>query len=313
MPDLEVRLFGGLEVRRAGELLPPFSTRCAQRLFAYLVLNAHRPIDRNVVCGSVWPDRPDRKARKALRTALWRVRALLEPEDEDAGTLFHVEGRLIGFPGTGSVWVDTEVFESRMQRLPPPGRGPLDEDQVRQLSDAVALYRGDLLEGMYDDWCISERERLRLAHLRALERLIRHHERRGEWPAVLTQAQAVLRLDPLREHVHRTVMRSHWAMGNRPSALRQYHRCVRILREELQIDPMKETRTLFERIRNGARLAAPADPRGNGGPPPLGAVPSGEREVEADDLDSVVMTLHAVTRWLERRKGELWNGDAESA
>lgn len=311
MDDLEIRLFGGLEIRRAGRLLPSLPSRYSRNLLAYLVLNPHRRIERDVLCGQIWGDRTDRQARKVLRTALWQIRSVLEPEEEDEGTVVHTEGDRIGIPGTGSVWIDTDVFEECIRAVPGPEDGSLGESHAERLSRAVTLYRGDLLEGTYDDWCLAERERLRLAYLRALERLVRFHEEREQWLTGVARAQQILRLDPLREHIHRKIMIYHWAMGDRPSALRQYERCVKILREELDIEPMDETRELFERIRSGSRPVLPLDPAMSDAPGLVGESRPGEGAPVGGDVDSVLATLHAVARWLERKRGTLGDGEGE--
>jgi DNA-binding SARP family transcriptional activator len=45
-------------------------------------------------------------------------------------------------------------------------------------------------------------------------------------------------------------------MGDRPSAVRQYQECALVLRDQLAIEPMEETRALYERIRGtGGRTA----------------------------------------------------------
>ena len=41
---------------------------------------------------------------------------------------------------------------------------PLKSEQVAELEAAVKLYTGDLLEGLYTDWCLLERERFRLLY-----------------------------------------------------------------------------------------------------------------------------------------------------
>jgi len=79
----------------------------------------------------------------------------------------------------------------------------------------------------------------------------------------IARANHVLRHDPLREHVHRQLMRCHYAMGNRPAAIRQFQRCVEILDRELDVPPMAETRVLFNRILEGRWQ----DPCGSGARP----------------------------------------------
>ena len=43
-----------------------------------------------------------------------------------------------------------------------------------------------------------------------------------------------------------------YRMGSRPLALRQYARCEEILRSEMDLEPMSETRELRDRIRDGS-------------------------------------------------------------
>jgi LuxR family maltose regulon positive regulatory protein len=113
------------------------------------------------------------------------------------------------------------------------------------------MYRGDFIEGYDYDWCIPERERLRLAYLAALERLMEVHVRRGELHLAIALGEQILQNDPLREHVHRQLMICHCLQGNRPLAVRQYRRCEKVLDKELGIAPMDATHQLFRDIEAG--------------------------------------------------------------
>lgn len=254
MDSLRIRLFGGLEISRGAHALPTITTRNARSLFAYLVLHRGRPMHRDVLCGLLWGEQTDAEARKALRTALWRIRSVLEPDADSRGVYLRVDGPQISFPDEAPAWVDVAAFDAALSttRLLPAGVLPEGEaDGIRQ---AVALYRGDLLDGFYEDWCCVHRERLRLSYLTALERLLAHHRDRGEWLAAVSAARAILRLDPLREHVHRVLMVCHLSMGDRPSALRQFEACARVMRDELGIEPLDETRALYRSIRDHGTL-----------------------------------------------------------
>jgi DNA-binding SARP family transcriptional activator/DNA-binding NarL/FixJ family response regulator len=246
--DLGIRLLGTLGVQRGSVALPSFPTQRSAALFAYLVVNRDRLIHRDVLCGKFWGDRSDAQARKSLRTTLWRIRSVIEADPADRGTLLRVEGDHVGFVAHPRVWADVWELEEYV-RMCEENAGDLDDATARTLGHVAELYRGDFMEGHYDDWCSQPRERFRTGFLSALERLVRHHGENGAWREAIACAQQVLRHDPLREHVHRALMVSHHAMGDRPSALRQYHRCAQVLRTELAIEPMEETRLLYESIR----------------------------------------------------------------
>lgn len=247
--ELRIRLFGELEVRLGERLIPALPTVNATGLLAYLVLHRERAVHRDVVCGALWGERAQKVARKTLRTALWRVNgALGEIARGCGGKLITVQGGQVRF--SAPAWVDVDEFRRCLAKDALRSR-PLDRDGASGLVRAVALYRADLLEGLYADWCVHIRERLRLDYLQSLEQLVEFHEDRAQWMEAVYWGTRLLLHDPLRENVHRALMLCHLARGDRPSALRQYQRCRRILREELGIGPMDETRSLHQRILEG--------------------------------------------------------------
>jgi len=248
MKELRIRTFGGPVLHRDNVRLPPFPTRKSESLFGYLLIHRDRRVHRDVLCGALWGDQTDAEARKALRTALWRIRSILEPEPADRGSVLMAQHDHVGLARSGNLWVDAWELEDCVRN----NRGvatPLDAQGAHRLEAAVRLYRGDFLEPHDDEWCYLHREQLKRTFLAAVEMLHKHCRARGDWVSAISWAHLLLRHDPLREDIHRGVMACHLAMGDRPSALRHYSTCVRVLRDEMDIAPMEETRQLHERIR----------------------------------------------------------------
>jgi DNA-binding SARP family transcriptional activator len=262
METLRIHLFGGLDLFRGPRALPEFATQRARGLFAFLAFHPGRPYAREVLMGHFWGDRPQRTARKCLRTDIWRVRQVVEKAG--GGSCLTVKADEVGFDADSDHWLDVREFEQRLAQVPESDE--LTPRMAALLSEAVELYRGDLLEGIYDDWCLFERERLRLRFLGALERLMAWHARHGAWMQASVIAQRLLSHDPLREHVHRDLMRFFAYTGDRPAALRQFATCERLLMRELELEPLEETAAVAEAIRAGT-LRAPGTPApAQGGP-----------------------------------------------
>lgn len=283
MQPLRIRMLGGLHVSRGEQPLGGFPTQKSRGLFAYLALNRGRSHSRGTLVGRFWGDSPESVARKNLRTDIWRIRAVLEPEGVAPGSCLFVCQDEVALSASADHWLDVHEFEARLDEA---GTGEADERVAGLLRAAVELYRGDLLEGVDDDWCIFERERLRLRYLSALERLMGHHQGRGEWTEVAAYGQRLLASDPFREHVHRAVIRCHLALGDRAAALRQFETCARLLRQELEAEPCAET------------LALAAEARGV---VPAPAAPS----VPAAAMDEVLTRLRAASQWLEEMREQV--------
>ena len=162
------------------------------------------------------------------------------------GTVPYGPVRCPGTKGSGQApcWVDIVAFKELEAR-----------DDAASLAAAVELYQGEFLEGLYlagctdfEIWLVGERERWRQRVARALETLVTHHSRRGEYQQSLRFAHRLLALEPWREEAHRQMMRLLAHSGRRGAALAQYETCRRVLAEELGVEPTEETKALCERI-----------------------------------------------------------------
>jgi tetratricopeptide (TPR) repeat protein len=156
------------------------------------------------------------------------------------------DGQTLGFNPLSDVWLDIAAFEEGCQRAEDLGPEPTDQ-RGAVLREAIALYRADLLVDCYADWALLERERLRLLYLRALSRLFELHRQRGEIDDAINAAQRLLAIDPLREEIHRDLVELHLHAGRPQVALAQYDACATVLRRELAVEPMPETRALLKR------------------------------------------------------------------
>jgi DNA-binding SARP family transcriptional activator len=249
---LRLTLIGRFALWRGSEELAVAAS--GQRLIALLALR-DRPVGRLHVAGILWPDYPTERSLAVLRTTLWRVNQSGEQVIAAAPALLGLD------PG---IQVDVQDLSAFARRLAETEDQPglVDLDSV-SLADLV----GDLLPDWYDDWLQDEREGLRQTRLHALESVARGLSAAGRHADAIQAALAVIRLEPLRESAHRTLIELHLAEGNRSEAWRQFQRCRRLLREELGVDPSDSMRLLVEHLSDRARPPAehrsgPAGPSG---------------------------------------------------
>jgi two-component SAPR family response regulator len=141
------------------------------------------------------------------------------------------------------VYCDVAEFESLVATGTPEALDP-----------ATRLYSGDFLDGFqideekFDQWVLAERDRLHRMALRAHAQLVEQLTRSGSLDEAIAIAQQSLRLDPLQESMHRTLMRLYLQSGDLLNALQQYDSCAKVLRRELDLEPDAETRALQHEI-----------------------------------------------------------------
>ena len=244
----DIKLLGTGQAFYDGKAITGFPGQQHCLLFYYLLLNRQIPHTREQVAAVFWGDSPSSLARKHLRNTLWRLSQAFRSVGASLDELIAIQEDYIAFAKTNTYRLDIDEFETASRLSLDHSSQELSPEQVSQLEIAADLYKGDLLEGVYEDWCLYERERLRLAFLNILIRLMEYHGRNGNYERGLQHGQRILLLDPTRERVHRQMMMIHWLAGDREAALLQYRSCCEILQTELGITPVQETQHLHETI-----------------------------------------------------------------
>jgi two-component SAPR family response regulator len=111
-------------------------------------------------------------------------------------------------------WLDVAVFEEKVNEFMAKPLQSMENAVVSKLEGTLKLYTGELLEGFYDDWALRERERLRSLYLKSLARLMNYSRREKDYEKGLACGKRILNLHPLREEVHREVIRLYFESGD---------------------------------------------------------------------------------------------------
>lgn len=249
MSTLRICLFGSIRLIVDNNSEDIRLSRGLQELFAYLVLQRHRTHSRDKLAGRLWENLCQERAKDCLNTALWRLRRILEPEAAQRGRyLITTPDGEIGFNGNSDYWLDIEDFSTTAEYVLRSSPERITWGEALELEKTISLYSGDFLEGLYVDWILREREYLRLLYVDSLAHLMIFYKNQENYPKSLRFGLRILQVDPVREEVHREIMRLYWANGQRALAVRQYECCREALQAELGILPMEETRLLHRKI-----------------------------------------------------------------
>jgi DNA-binding SARP family transcriptional activator len=282
MAVLNLHLLGDLQMRSEKGALVAIPAKKSQALLAYLGLRPTQPVSRDKIAGLLWSSTGPDQARQSLRQTLSTLRKDLAQISPSAKILVE-EG---DFLSLDPAIVDTDAahFESLVAR----GK---DSD----LREAVELYHGDFLDGFaldeerFDQWTLAERDRLRRMALRAHATLSENAARAGSIDDAILYAQRSLRIEPLQESVHRTLMRLFMQSGDHTTALQQYDMLAKMLRRELGAEPDAETRALQQEISRARtkRAAGPEAAAPDSGKPTILVV---EDNVLNRELANAVLT-----------------------
>jgi predicted ATPase/DNA-binding SARP family transcriptional activator len=254
---IRARLLGPSEIAIGNRLLTnrDWSGRKARSLLLLLLCTRGHQLHREQVLDLLWPEFGADAGSNALYKALHGLRRTMEPDLRTGRSSRYVQTRddMIGLSDTASIWVDVEQFAQILARAE---IAPADERR-RHLRNAVEIYRGDFIaEEMYADWPVARREALRADHERATLTLARLDAEAGEPLRTVPYLEALLTQDPALELVHRALMQTYLAGGERSLALRQFERCREVLELTYESEPEPETAHLAESIRQAPDTAS---------------------------------------------------------
>ncbi len=255
---LQIFTFGRFGLAARGKSLATEKWHRKQQaltLLKLLVARVGRAVPREVLSEWLWPEADERSGRERLKVTMYALRHQLRAAGLNEEVIETVDGAYL--LRREAVWIDVEAFDRCITDGSAHQRQEQWENALHSYGEAQRLYRGDYMEeNIHADWCAEERDRLREIHLEMLASMAECYAASGRSAEAVSVYRSILVDDPCREGVHRTLMTHLVRLGHFDSAVAQYHHCARILAEELDVEPMPETRLLYERILAGEASAA---------------------------------------------------------
>ncbi|MGE5602791.1 MAG: AfsR/SARP family transcriptional regulator [Nitrososphaerales archaeon] len=243
-PCLRVYLLGPAFVEWQGQCFA-IARRQARGLLYRLAAQAE-PVPREELCFTFWPDKPEADGHRHLSHLLSQLRQSLP-----LPAVVRAKNELVDLDRQ-LVWSDSAFFWSACAQ---------EGGDVRALKQALELYRGPFMSGFplpacpeFGHWVAAQRTIYQRLYLDALTTVIALEASQSNYNRAIFYARRYLRVNELAEDVHRQLMMLHLRAGDRPGALQQYERCVYVLKRELGIEPLPETRAVYRAIMDN-RLA----------------------------------------------------------
>ena len=250
---MEFRLLGPVEAVEDGRSAAIGGPK--QRLvLAVLLLRRPEAVSSAALIDALWADRPPPTAAKTLQVFVARLRKALG------------DGVITTRSGGYAAQVAPESVDAdRFERLLASGRAALSDgrpgDAVRDLRAALTLWRGDALADLVSEPVLQPYvQRLEGLRAEAVEERVEADLRLGRHAAVITELEALVAAEPLRERRYGQLMRALYGAGRQAGALAVFHRARRTLVEEVGVEPGPELRRLQERILAQDPALAPAEP-----------------------------------------------------
>lgn len=245
---LSAELLGHPTFRIAGRILK-FRSRKADALLGYLCLATDGRMTREMAAGLLWSESPETQARSSLRQTLLIIRRELEAAgfdglDSDRLSLFIDRSRV-------ETDIDNLLAELR-QRLELPRRLLVE----KRLQDRLF----DRMEGLDESFTIWLRDRRQQVY-ESLRTVLEERLAPGKssWGIVEQAAVALLNLDPTHEPACRAFIHARARAGDFAGAVRAYDDLWRVLEEEFDTQPARETQDLIVSIKLGT-YSADAEP-----------------------------------------------------
>ena len=237
---LTVAVLGPVEVRRHGELLAVPTGRTTEVLVR-LALDAGRPVRAEQVIEDLWSDAVA-TGRNTLQSKVSQLRrALGDPGLVTAAGgayTLHLEPR------------DVDVLEvyGLAESVGEARRTGALGLVVDAADRALALFRGELLDGTDGSWLAPHRARLEEVRLGLVEDRMAARVALGAGGEVIGELEALVEQHPLREGLWSSLITALYRAGRQADALAAYGRVRVLLVEELGVDPGPALRSLEEQI-----------------------------------------------------------------
>jgi DNA-binding SARP family transcriptional activator len=210
---------------------------------AMLAVEHRHPVSRDQLADELWPEALPPSWETALRAVISKVRAAaaragVRPIIDNAFGCYQLH------LGTGTL--DLELAADALHRAEAQVARSESRPAAVNALLACIVCRRPFLRGLYNPWTLAQRDRVRDLHVAARQLLAQAFAATGDYAGSVRHAQHAVDLDPYREELHQLLIVSRARAGDRLGAARVFNRYRELMRDELGVEPTRETVAIFD-------------------------------------------------------------------
>ncbi|MFJ2189718.1 BTAD domain-containing putative transcriptional regulator [Kitasatospora sp. NPDC087861] len=245
-PKVQISVLGPLRAWQDGRSLDLGHLR-QQAVLAVLALRGGRTVSQQELLDGAWG--LEQPVTNVVPVHIYRLRKILRIGDSPDSVIEHDRCgyRLV----SGAAEVDLARMENLVADAGTAHRAGDPTEAVRLCSQALDLFRGELLAGLPGP--LAELERLRLAERRiaVAQRKVEWQLRLGQYSEAIAELFALSAEHPLNELVAALLMRALYRSGRQADALAVFDRARRRLADDLGVPPSRMLRRTHQMILRG--------------------------------------------------------------
>ncbi|NGO45859.1 transcriptional regulator [Streptomyces sp. YC419] len=242
---LEFRILGPLEVRMKGRTLTIGGPR-QRAVLSALLLSANQVVSFDSLIEKVWNGQPPSTARTQVAICIAALRKAFRTAGWDRETIVTATpGYMLTLSGHS---LDSVRFERLVADSVRLAAGRRTAEAAEALRDALALWRGPALGGVYAPFAETEAARLDEQRMLTIEQQMALRLQLGEHQAVLGELQALVSACPLRDRLRHYLMLAQYRSGRRAEALTTFRDGMRHSVEEIGLELGTELQELHNAI-----------------------------------------------------------------
>lgn len=227
---VSIAVLGPLTV---GGLAHKIKRAATYELLAYLAFRS-QGASRDELTEAIWPGQDPKRTRPRLWQSVSEAKRALGDAWLHHGERYQLD--------RAKVRVDLDDLDRLLTAARDDGNDPAT------LEKALALWRGEPLEGNDFPWAEGERRNLHATIVDLLERVGRARLAHGDARAALQLAEQAIGLEELHEPSWRLALQAEHALGLRESITRRYDELTHSLDEQLGLEPARETRLIYRQL-----------------------------------------------------------------
>jgi DNA-binding SARP family transcriptional activator len=246
-----IYLTGHVAIEQDGTVVPEreFPGRQGRLAFVYLTLRRDHPTSRAEITSVLWPEQEPADPETALSAILSKLRRLLGRAGwSPAAAAIEMCSGSVSLRLPADTWIDVEAAANAIDDAEGALRAGHVSEAWAHANVAVSIGRRAFLPDFAAPWLEARRTALKEGLARGLQCLAKVSAANDEPALAVRYAAEAVALEPYRETGYQSLMRLHFAMGDRAEALRVFGRCRDLLRDELGTSPSPQTEALFLEI-----------------------------------------------------------------